>query len=199
MERGGVSWTVQSWGNSGRQGTDRWVRKLLRICMVGGQHEHVLWAPLRMTCYRAALRPTLWQLCHLSPAAVSEVRPTEVKYLALGHQSTVECVCLWYFVFPCARYCTSSLRKWYKPLMLTLEAKAGRSLPVPGHPGMYSKFQDTQGYTVKPSPQEGKKKKILCLRCLHSGFYYVKGLTNKLGKDRQTSIRKDKAPNTSKQ
>ena len=43
---------------------------------------------------------------------------------------------------------------------------------VPGHSGLHRNSVLKRG------------KKILCLSCLHAGFYYVKGLTNKLGKDK---------------
>lgn len=43
---------------------------------------------------------------------------------------------------------------------------------VPGHSGLHRNSVLKRG------------KKILCLSCLYAGFYYVKGLTNKLGKDK---------------
>lgn len=43
---------------------------------------------------------------------------------------------------------------------------------VPGHSGLHRNSVLKRG------------KKILCLSCLHAGFYYVKGLTNKLWKDK---------------
>lgn len=89
-------------------------------------------------------------ICRLPQFPKMEVRSTEVKYLCQGHQSTVECVCLWYFVSHCARYGISSLRKWCKPLMPALEAKA-----VGDHPDIYS--SRTLRATHKFCLEEGKK------------------------------------------
>ena len=59
--------------------------------------------------------------------------------------------------------------------MPALEAKA-----VGGHPDIYS--SRTLRATQKFCLEEGKKDPVSQLP--HAGFYYVKGLTNKLGKDK---------------
>ena len=41
----------------------------------------------------------------------------------------------------------------------TQEAEAGRSLWVPGQPGLQSELQDSQGYTEKPYLEKPKKEK----------------------------------------
>jgi hypothetical protein len=48
---------------------------------------------------------------------------------------------------------------WHTPLIPALGRQRQADFWVPGQPGLQSEFQDSQGYTEKPSLEKPKKKK----------------------------------------